>query len=588
MYTMNFDINSNIDIESSIEADESFSGAYKLKLFWGTKQISPEDSVTIELKYPMKNIMNVWLPNSVPLKELPRAIKADWVGKPNLYSSIASSAPILCFYDNSDVNRLTIALSETKKRVNIDFGVIEKEAALKISFNIPLAQYSGASGTELCIYTDESELPMYKAVAAVSEWWENKIGIKPMRVPECAFEPLYSFWYSFHQDIFEKEVEAECQRAAALGFKNVIVDDGWQTDDNNGGYAYCGDWKPCKAKISDFAEHVKKVHDMGLKYMLWYSVPFVGRKSENWDKFKDKLLYFDDSFGAGVLDPRYAEVREFLISIYKNALLERDLDGFKLDFIDSFVNINNIPPNGEMDIPDLQDAIDKLMTDIRDELMSIKKDVLIEFRQTYIGPNIRKYGNMLRAADCPYDYLTNRTATLDLRLTSGHTAVHSDMLMWSADESAETAAMQIINCIFSVVQISVKLDKIPENHRKMLRFWVWFMSQNKDLLLKSNIAVFEPHLYYTAAKAYDDDKEIIAVYANDKCVDIERTSAVVINGTAKQNVICRFGDSRERKLTILDCMGKIVYEGTFEPEGIQSIAVPVSGMAVIGDFEIRG
>ena len=95
-------------------------------------------------------------------------------------------------------------------------------------------------------------------------------------------------------------------------------------------------------------------------------------------------------------------------------------------------------------------------------------------------------------------------------------------------------------------------------------------------------------MYYTAAKAYDDDKEIIAVYANDKCVDIERTSAVVINGTAKQNVICRFGDSRERKLTILDCMGKIVYEGTFEPEGIQSIAVPVSGMAVIGDFEIRG
>ena len=24
--------------------------------------------------------------------------------------------------------------------------------------------------------------------------------------------------------------------------ESIIVDDGWQTDDNNRGYAYCGDW----------------------------------------------------------------------------------------------------------------------------------------------------------------------------------------------------------------------------------------------------------------------------------------------------------------------------------------------------------
>ena len=53
---------------------------------------------------------------------------------------------------------------------------------------------------------------------------------------------------------------------------------------------------------------------------------------------------------------------------------------------------------------------------------------MIEFRQSYIGPAIRKYGNIFRAGDCPADILSNRIHTIDLRLTSGSTAVHSDML----------------------------------------------------------------------------------------------------------------------------------------------------------------
>lgn len=37
-----------------------------------------------------------------------------------------------------------------------------------------------------------------------------------------------------------------------------------------------------------------------------------------------------------MLDPRYKEVRDFLSALYKKALLEWDLDGFKLDFIDEW------------------------------------------------------------------------------------------------------------------------------------------------------------------------------------------------------------------------------------------------------------
>ena len=111
---------------------------------------------------------------------------------------------------------------------------------------------------------------------------------------------------------------------------------------------------------------------------------------------------------------------------------------------------------------------------------------------------------MLRAGDCPYDYMSNRVSVLDLRMSSGGTAVHSDMLMWSNDDTKESAAMQIINTIFSVVQISVKTNRLPDDHKEMLKFWVRFMDENKELLLKSKLKVSEPHMYYTSATAYDE------------------------------------------------------------------------------------
>ena len=155
----------------------------------------------------------------------------------------------------------------------------------------------------------------------------------PAEVPDFAKDAMYSSWYSFHQDLTDKSIEKECEGAKKCGFKSIIVDDGWQTDVVGEGYSACGDWEVAQSKIPDMAEHVKRVHDIGLKYILWFSIPFVGYKSKNWDKFKNKILYKIDRLSAGILDPRYPDVREFLIKTYENALKNYDLDGFKLDFI---------------------------------------------------------------------------------------------------------------------------------------------------------------------------------------------------------------------------------------------------------------
>ncbi len=59
---------------------------------------------------------------------------------------------------------------------------------------------------------------------------------------------MYSFWYSYHQEFTEEDVEAECRRAAELGFRTVIVDDGWQMDNTNGATDIAGTGRSLKRK----------------------------------------------------------------------------------------------------------------------------------------------------------------------------------------------------------------------------------------------------------------------------------------------------------------------------------------------------
>ena len=60
---------------------------------------------------------------------------------------------------------------------------------------------------------------------------------------------------------------------------------------------------------------------------------------------------------------------------------------------------------------------------------------------------------------------TDRIRTIDVRLLAGNTAVHADMLMWNYAEPVETAALQLLNVLFSVPQVSVRLEAVPAEHR---------------------------------------------------------------------------------------------------------------------------
>lgn len=316
-------------------------------------------------------------------------------------SRATSGAPVITLYNPGNVNRLTAAVSDALNPVRLQSYVREEDARFYFVATFCRERMPDATSYEAVIRIDTRNVPYFRSLAEVSEWWAAQPGYEPTPVPDAALLPVYSTWYSFHQNLDVDEVLAELRMAAEMGYEVVIVDDGWQTLDSQRGYRFTGDWTP--ERIPDMEGFVAAVHDLGMKFMLWYSVPLVGEASRNFERFRGKYLRHWQSQGAYVLDPRYPEVRGFIIGTYVEAMESWALDGFKLDFIGMFTANDTTVLTAEngRDHASVNEATDRLMTDIMARLRERNPEVLIEFRQPYIGPLMRKYGNMFRGVDAP-------------------------------------------------------------------------------------------------------------------------------------------------------------------------------------------
>lgn len=505
-------------------------------------------------------------------------------------SRLASGAPLHQIISFKGNNRLTVALSDAQTPTEIATGVWEKDAYVNCEVRLFTQPVNKLTEYKVTIYIDTNDCRYSDALKAAEKFWSDECGYPCAYVPDVARRPLYSCWYSFHQDIDVEAILTQCRIGKELGMESVIVDDGWQTDDTNRGYSFCGDWELATSKIPDMKEFADKVHETGMKFIIWYSVPYVGKASKIHKYFAEKKMFLgyprnvDDTHGFACLDPRFPEVREYLVKIYTDAARDWGLDGFKLDFIDSFRLFPDTPAYDERwDTLSLEDGVDKLLDEIITSVKKINPEILIEFRQTYFGPTIRKYGNMMRVFDCPADSFRNHINGTDLRYCMGKTPVHSDMLMWNNEDSVESAAHQVICTLFTVPQISVLLDKIPESHKKMLAFYLGFWNKNRDVLLDGDFTADNPESLYSLVKS-EKDGHIIAVAHAKPVLEVDSFEKLsFVNASGGEYLIVKANaDLGEKLYRTYNCTGDLVAEGKVTMEkGLISLDVPTCGMVEI-------
>ncbi|MGN0854591.1 MAG: glycoside hydrolase family 36 protein [Kiritimatiellia bacterium] len=565
-----------IDLERELAAD----GAEIARIALTAPTAAKPPKFSVKFAVPQVDIGYRWTVNDVNFQLPP-----NWGGA--VHTEFANNMPLYVFFNGNDTSRFAVAASEASRPVDFSGGVREEGSMLECRFTYfdsvkaPLTHY------ETKIRIDSQTKPLCAAVAAGARWIEQTGGYTPCATPAAALDPLYSTWYNFHQDVTDKAVEAELALAARLGMKTVILDDGWQTDDTNRGYAFCGDWKVSPRRFPDMRAHVEKVHGMGLKYMVWYSVPFVGHKSQNFSRFRGKYLNEDCGMGTAVLDPRFPEVRKFLIDTYVQAMKDWNLDGFKLDFIDAFRFKGWAGDPAEKDgyagrdILSVPLAVDRLMQDVRAALVAIKPEVLLEFRQSYVGPGVRQIGNMLRVGDCPGDMRRNRLAIANLRLASGESAVHADMLEWHFKEPAEKSALYILNSIFGVVQYSVMLREAPKDHLAMIEHWIKFSQEHRKTLLQGDFRPHHPELQYPLIEAESEVERIIAVYDDGRLVDCGAADkpVYVLNASGTDRLALRLAGAV--KITAYDTFGQTVGRLFDARAGLEEVKCPSAGYVKI-------
>ena len=553
--------------EEIIQLSNGEISEYRLKLVFEENSSPSEYKIT-------------WLHNQVdtvgfwsPIKNFDHHITADWM-KREAKSKLSSGMPLASLYGISNSNSLTISLSDAKTPLKILAGVVEENAKVECVVVLFCEKISPIKEYEAIIRLDTRKINFCRCVEDTKYWWEKSF-YAPSYTPKYASDPLYSTWYSFHQRTIPEEIVAQCRQAKEYGMDTVIVDDGWQTDDNSRGYGYCGDWEVCKAKIPNMKDFVDKIHDLDMRFMVWFSVPFVGVHSKSFARFKGKYLNTRWSGDAKVLDPRFSDVREFITSKYVSFVKEYGIDGLKLDFIDAFVMGEEASTDYDnMDTISVEDGVEMLLSEISAKLKEINPEFLIEFRQSYVGPVISQYGNMFRVGDCPNDPYSNRMQSLNMRMSQTG-MIHSDMMMWNKDETNEALSYQLLGTMFCVPQISILFEGISSDHKKILKNYLSFWCAHKDTILNGKMEYLDVHANYSMAKSTKNGECVSVMYQGVVNKLDSKIDSYVFNSTA--NTYIYLEADKQQECQIYNSFGDLIKQDTLNV-GVTKIEIPVGGM----------
>ena len=570
--TFCFTYEESVDIRFSKESEHNNVTLYRIGFEW-EKGINPKQ-ISLSYEIPDVDMYTMWDPID-PLRNI------HFGGKTTV-SRLACGMPVKGFVSHQNENAYLISVSDVKTPLSLKMksdcmrGTIHVGVDFFTMLTGPFKQY------EAFIRIDRRKIQFHQAVYDTVKWFES-FGYRNEYVPELATYPMYSTWYSYMQNITEEAVLSECRKAAAFGMKTVIVDDGWQTDNTKSVYGHCGDWKPVPNKFPDMKAFADKIHALGMKVMVWYSVPFIGKYAENYAEFEGMYLRYADNLNCAILDPRYKKVRQFLINTYTKAVLQWGLDGLKLDFIDRFQTNGTLTE--EMDIVSVEDAVQQLLAEISTALKQIKPDILIEFRQPYFGPVVNTYANMMRVWDCPLDPATNKTQTVNLRLVSGNCAVHSDMMYWHREERPENVALQLYGTMFAVPQISARMDEITEEQKIVLKHYLDFWISHRETLTKGKLSVtFCENGYGSVETVYQKERMVMLSATNVLNIGNVSLTSYVINLTGCREVLIRNPEEKKLCCSVYDCMGNMLCKDCMTEKVLDQISVPPAGTLVVSQL----
>jgi alpha-galactosidase len=286
-------------------------------------------------------------------------------------------------------------------------------------------------------------------------------GVRFPRYTATPYEPVWCGW-GYGRGFTLDQIYGALPKAAELGFKWAVIDDGWQ---NN-----IGDWEPVRTKFpegdADMRRLTASIRARGLRPEIWWAPMAAHPDSRLFKEYPDYLLVNQDGahqkityWNSFYLCPAYPPVQEYTKALVVKMLRDWDFDGIKIDG----QHLNAAPPcyNPAHHHTAPQESYEKetdLFRLIYDTARSIKPDAVVEFCPCgdaigfYILPflnqsvasdpesswQIRTKGKTLKALmgpTAPYlgDYVELSDGGSDFASTLGIGGVVGSMFRWPAD-----------------------------------------------------------------------------------------------------------------------------------------------------------
>lgn len=416
--------------------------------------------VSAFLTIPIGGITGLW----TPYGDRGMLQKVVWRGK--FVATPYYKPALLALVDRHLNNRLLLTAEPFAQEIRIEWALDQAKAAYRLRIHWP-----EAAGVGLRLST-ESALVQKLAERVVREF-------EAPPAPAASHEPAYCTWYAFHGDMDQERIEACAKLAGELGFGNFILDDGWSYDTAQRvgevlgpWHRWQGDWTPSPRKFPDFAGHVWRVREMGLRYTLWVAPFMVGEQSSFYQQLKPALLKSWLEEGYALVDPRHEGGVEQVRRQLEQLVQRYAITGFKVDYDYGLLGPGEVGQG-------LGEAYVRAVRRWIDACRAVRPDFEWSLIPNLLAPQMT---SSLRCLDVPFDAESNRLNFANLWPLAARSALQYDPSLWSAAEPVAAVHRHVIPSLFGVPSVGAPILQLPDDHRAALRSWLGFYRRHQGVL----------------------------------------------------------------------------------------------------------
>jgi alpha-galactosidase len=301
-------------------------------------------------------------------------------------------------------------------------------------------------------------------------------------------------------------------------------------------------------------------------------------------KFEGKYIRYRAPRQMYVLDPRYADVRKYLVSTYANFLSQWKFDGYWFDFLKGFY-----PKEGEVidqdkgrDFVSIDLAVDTLFADIKARLESINPKIFMGQKFPVVGPNLASYQNFLTGFVGVENTQVVREKMVNNRLLYGKFSPFMEVVAISPFDKPEDIARKLQAVLFGNPYLSFFITTLSHESKQTIRFWLDYWKKNHEVIFDGDFEPMQVSRFYPVIKVENEQKMIYMLCENYtiNLPVVLNKPIEVINSKITQDVHFMLGKpGLHCNFEIFNCKGVSTEKGVLngKNKNIIDVSVPTAG-----------